>query len=104
MKNRANIFFRIGILLFIQIAAVQFATAQDIYTDNEYINDSFNGWTAAGTAGSSNIWASGSQTIKCVDNVVRTISYVNCVINPTDNVSVGDCPLGSVLIRNSNYG
>jgi len=104
MKNRSNIFFRVGILLFIQIAAVQFTAAQDVYTNNEYINDSFNGWTAAGTAGASNTWASGSQTIKCVDNVVRTISYVNCVINPTDNVSVGDCPLGSVLIRNSNNG
>lgn len=48
--------------------------------------------------------ANGTQTIRCIDGIIRTFTYTNCIIDPLDNVNAGDCPYGSILMRNSNNG
>ena len=103
MQNILSRYLLLGLSLLLNAVLV----AQDDneeYFNNEYINENFTGWTAAGTAGSTNTWASGSETIVCVDDIERTFSFSNCVVNPIDNVNAADCPYGSILLRNSNNG
>ena len=105
-KLFTNKFFVVFFLFFLMLSMP--ATAQDDngdeYINNEYINDTFAGWASAGLVASTNTWANGSQTIKCVDDVERTFTFVNCIVNPIDATSAGDCPHGSILMRNSNNG
>ncbi|WP_455498702.1 hypothetical protein [Coprobacter sp.] len=68
----------------------------------EYINDTFSSWKNAGAL--PNVWTSGSQSIVCKDQVERTFTYENCVVDNTDMTNAKDCPAGVVLVRNSNNG
>ncbi len=67
----------------------------------EYINDMFRKWNNLGTAGSTNSWANGTQTISCMDDIDRTFSLQTCIVDNAYAAS-GACSNGAVYMKNGN--